>query len=201
LSSDSKNTVVIISGRDKATLEKWLGHLNVAFVAEHGGFIKQKGKDWQCTQPSISDWKDTIRPILELYSDRTPASFVEEKSFSLVWHYRRADPGLANIRTQELKGALLNLTENLGVGVFEGNKILEVKNHGINKGRASELWISEQSWDFLLAAGDDYTDEEMFAILPNEAYSIKVGIHVSKARFNVDTVEKIRLLLKEITGA
>jgi trehalose 6-phosphate synthase/phosphatase len=200
LSSDSKNTVVIISGRDRTTLEKWLGHLNVAFVAEHGGFIKQKGKDWHCTQPSISDWKDTIRPILELYSDRTPGSFIEEKSFSLVWHYRKADPGLANIRTQELKGALLNLTENLGVGVFEGNKILEVKNHDINKGRASEFWISEQSWDFLLAAGDDYTDEEMFAILPNEAYSIKVGINVSKARFNVDTVQKIRLLLKEITG-
>jgi trehalose 6-phosphate synthase/phosphatase len=200
LSSSSNNTIVIISGRDKETLVKWLGNLNVALVAEHGAWVRRKGKDWECTQPYMSDWKDTIKPILELYSDRTPGSFVEDKHFSLVWHYRRADPEQAYIRTQELRGALLNLTENLGVGVFEGNKILEVKNHNINKGRASELWISQKKWDFLLAAGDDYTDEEMFAVMPNDAYSIKVGRNISKARFNVDTVQEIRLLLKELTG-
>ena len=53
---------------------------------------------------------------------------------------------------------------------------------------------------FLLAAGDDYTDEEMFGVLPEKAYSIKVGLSISKARFNVDTVDEIRSLLKQLTG-
>jgi len=198
LSGDFKNSVVLISGRDKITLDKWFGHIEAALVAEHGAWIKQKGRKWQCIESSEVVWKDTIRPILELYSDRTAGSMVEEKDFSLVWHYRRADPELAYVRRHELRDALLNLTENLDVGVFEGSKILEVKSLGVNKGRAAELWIAKQKWDFLLAAGDDYTDEEMFSVLPSGAYSIKVGFSASKARFNVDSVREIRLLLRKL---
>jgi len=200
LSSDTKNHVVVTSGRDKATLTKWLGNANITLIAEHGAWTKQKGRDWQCVEPLKNDWKDTIRPVLELYADRTPGSFVEEKDFSLVWHYRKAIAELAYVRTQELKGTLLNLTANLNVGVFEGSKILEIRNLGLNKGRATEFWLAKKNWDFIIAAGDDYTDEEMFAVLPKEAYSIKVGFSISKARFNVDTVHEIRLLLKELAG-
>jgi trehalose 6-phosphate synthase/phosphatase len=96
--------------------------------------------------------------------------------------------------------ALMNLTENLDVGVFEGNKILEVKSHVVNKGRATEHWLAEGDWDFILAAGDDYTDEEMFSALPEKAYSVKVGFAASKASFNVDGVEDIRMLLKRLIG-
>ena len=200
LSGDPKNDVVIISGRDKATLTKWLGSLNVTLIAEHGAWVKEKSKNWQCTEPSSNDWKDVIRPILELYADRTPGSLVEEKDFSMVWHCRRADPELAYVRTQELKDHLTSLTANLDVGVFEGSKILEVRHLGINKGRTAELWLAKQTWDFIIVAGDDYTDEEMFAVLPEKAYSIKVGTGISKARFNVDSVDEIRLLLQELIG-
>ena len=88
---------------------------------------------------------------------------------------------LAYVRGQELRMALVNLTENLDVGVFEGNKILEIKNQGVNKGRAAEHWLDGQAWDFVLAAGDDYTDEEMFSTLSDDAYSIKVGFTASSA--------------------
>ncbi|MHC4692280.1 MAG: bifunctional alpha,alpha-trehalose-phosphate synthase (UDP-forming)/trehalose-phosphatase [Planctomycetota bacterium] len=200
LSQNPKNTVVIITGRDKTTLEDWLGNLGAALVAEHGGWIRREDRKWQSVQSFEVKWKDTIRPILELYSDRTPGSMVEEKDFSLVWHYRMADPELAYLRVQELKSALIHLTENLDIGVFEGSKILEVKSMVVTKGRAAEIWISEKKWDFILAAGDDYTDEEMFVSLPEHAYSIKVGLAASKARFNVDSVKEIRMLLKNLTG-
>ncbi len=200
LSEKPENKVVIISGRDKVTLEDWLGNLGAALVAEHGGWIRRDDREWQSVQPFEVKWKETIRPILELYADRTPGSIVEEKNFSLVWHYRRADPELAYLRVQELKSALLNLTENLDIGVFEGSKILEVKSMVVTKGRAAETWIAQKKWDFILAAGDDYTDEEMFGSLPEDAYSIKVGFAASKARFNIDSVKEIRSLLKKLTG-
>jgi len=200
LSGDQRNTVVIISGRDKTTLEEWLGHIGTSLVAEHGGWIRNECRKWNTPVPFDMSWKKSIRPILEIYSDRTPGSNVEEKDFSLVWHYRRADPELAYVRGQELKMALMHMTENLDVGVFEGNKILEVKSHVVNKGWATEHWLAEGNWDFILAAGDDYTDEEMFNVLPERVYSIKVGVAASKASFNVDNVEDIRALLKRITG-
>jgi trehalose 6-phosphate synthase/phosphatase len=198
LTVDPRNDVVIISGRDKTTLNYWLGGLNASLIAEHGAWTKEKDSEWQVIEPLRNDWKDTIRPILELYTDRTPGSSIEEKDYSLVWHFRRSDPELAYLRNQELRDAVLNLTANLDIGVFEGSKILEVKNIGISKGQAAELWLARQNWDFVFAAGDDYTDEDLFAVLPADAYSIKVGYSISKARFNLDSVHELRLLLEEL---
>jgi len=201
LSADKKNTVVVVSGRDKKTLGEWLGSRNIRLIAEHGAWMQQGDGRWEHLDPTkMTDWKREIKPILELYSDRTPGSLVEEKDFSLVWHYRRAEPELGYVRTQELRGAVLDLTANLDVGVFEGSKILEIRQLGINKGRAVERWLEKDQWDFIMAAGDDYTDEEMFAVMPQDAYSIKVGIGISKARFNVDTVLEFRKLLEELVG-
>ncbi len=201
LSSDPKNSVVVVSGRDKHTLGNWLSDLDIRLVAEHGAWIKQTDGQWKHVDPTITtEWKNVIRPILELYSDRTPGSLVEEKDFSLVWHYRRAEPDLGYVRTQELRVAISDLTSNLDVGVFEGSKILEIRQLGINKGRAAERWLEKEKWDFILTAGDDYTDEEMFAVMPQEAFSIKVGIGISKARFNVDTVVDFRTLLEGLLG-
>ncbi len=198
LAADPKNEVVIISGRDKTTLSHWLGNLNASLIAEHGAWIKEKADNWRVIEPLRNDWKQTIRPILELYTDRTPGSSVEEKDFSLVWHFRKSDPELAYLRIQELKDAIVSLTANLDIGVFEGSKILEVKNIGINKGHAAKLWLSSQKWNFILAAGDDYTDEDLFAVLHESAYSIRVGYGISKARFNLDSVDELRTLLEKL---
>lgn len=198
LSREPRNEIVIISGRDKRTLEKWLSHLNVGLVAEHGVWIKEKRGGWNMIEPLRNEWKEKIRPILELYVDRTPGSFIEEKDFSLAFHYRKADPELSSVRTRELKDALLHLTANLNLDVFEGNKVIEIKNAGVDKGRAALHWVSKKKWDFILAIGDDLTDEDVFTILPESAYSIKIGSGPSKANFILDSVMDVRLLLKEL---
>jgi len=200
LAEAPKNEVVIISGRDKETLEKWFGGLNVGLVAEHGVWIKEKKEEkYEMLEPLRDDWKEEIRSILELYVDRTPGSFIEEKEFSLVWHYRKADPELASMRARELKDALLHLVANLNLGVLEGSKVMEIKSAGINKGMITLHWLSKEKWDFILAIGDDWTDEDIFAVLPEAAYSIKVGLGPSQARFNLDSVTDVRFLLEELT--
>ncbi len=201
LSGPPENEVVIISGRDKDTLEKWMGKLPLSIVAEHGGWIKTRDKDWHPAHSLRQEWKDLLRPIMELFADRTPGSSVEEKDFALVWHCRRSEPEQAKIRMHELRNALTNMTENLDIGVFEGSKILEVKKLWINKGAAAELWLENRSWDFIFAAGDDYTDEDLFSALPEESYSIKVGNGMSKARYYVDSVGDIREVLTRLAEA
>jgi trehalose 6-phosphate synthase/phosphatase len=196
LGENPKTEVVIISGRDKETLDKWFGNRNLGLVAEHGVWIKDRGKPWETIEPLRDDWKEQMNPILEWYEDRTPGSFIEEKDFSLAWHYRKADPQLASIRARELKDELLQLTANLNLGILEGSKVIEIKSVGINKGRAALHWLSRGGWDFILAIGDDWTDEDVFAVLPESAYSIKVGLSPSKASFNLDSVWEVRSLIE-----
>lgn len=198
LSRDENNRIYIVSGRDKYTLEKWFADIPVGLVAEHGAWIKEKGENWGLTEPIVNEWKDEIRPILERYVERTPGSFIEEKDYSLAWHYRKSDPVLASIRALELKDAILYFTSNLAIGVLEGNKVIEVKNAGINKGLVALRFISRNPFDFILAAGDDQTDEDIFHVLPENAYSIKVGAGPSKARFSVYSVKEIRSLIKKM---
>jgi len=199
LAHNVKNEIVIISGRDRETLDKWFGHLDIGLVAEHGVWIKERSKKWETIEPLENDWKKEILPVLEVYVDRTPGSFIEEKEFSLVWHYRNCDAELAAVRAKELKDVLLNLTANLNIGVMEGNKVIEIKNTNINKGRAALKWISKKQWDFILAIGDDLTDEDIFAVLPDTQYSIKVGLGSSRAKFYMESVDKVKALLKSIS--
>lgn len=198
LAANPRNEVVLLSGRDKDTMEKWFGTPNLGLVAGHGVWIKEK--DWEMIEPLTDDWKEEIRPILELYMDRTPGSFIEEKGFSLVWHYRRADSSLGTTRVRELTDELVNLTANLNLQILEGSKVVEVKNSGINKGRAALRWIAREEWGFILAIGDDRTDEDMFGVVPEWAYSLKVGLSSSLARFNLKWQGDVLLLLKELVA-
>ncbi|OIP26258.1 MAG: bifunctional alpha,alpha-trehalose-phosphate synthase (UDP-forming)/trehalose-phosphatase [Dehalococcoidia bacterium CG2_30_46_19] len=198
LSVDEKNEIILISGRDRNTLQSWFGMLNIAMIAEHGAWIKEKGGDWRMIKPLRNDWKPQILSVLEIHADRLPGSFVEEKEFSLVFHYRKADPELASIRTKELTGYLINFTANIDVQVLQGSKIVEIRNSGVNKGAAALHWISKNDFDFILAIGDDWTDEDLFRILPETAYSIKVGITQSHAKYNLHNHMEVRELLSAL---
>ncbi len=189
--------VVIVSGRDKDTLERWFGKLDVGLIGEHGVWIKDKGEDWREIMPLENEWKASIRPILEYYVDRTPGSFIEEKPFSLVWHYRNVQKELAVTRVGELKSVLANLAANLGVEMLDGNKVVEFKNIGVNKGRAALHFINKKKWGFMLAAGDDVTDEDLFSVLPDYAYSIKVRRGISVAKYDVESYVQVRNLLEK----
>jgi trehalose 6-phosphate synthase/phosphatase len=190
--------VVLISGRDKDTLESWFGSLDVGLVAEHGVWIKEKDGEWETIETLTSSWKEEVHPILESWVDRTPGSFIEEKEFSLVWHYRKANPRLGELRARELMNNLSNTIASLNLQVLEGSKVVEVKNTDINKGRTASRWISREKWDFILALGDDWTDEDTFKALPSTAWSIKVGFGASAARFSLSSPSKVTSLLRKM---
>ncbi len=198
LAHNDKNNVVLISGRRRPTLEMWFNNLDVGLIAEHGAWLRKSGEEWETIEPLKSGWKKKIKPLLEFYVDRTPNTFIEEKEFALVWHYRKAAPELAMVRVRELKDNLLQLITHLKLGVLEGSKVIEIKKADINKGKAALRWISRKKWDFILGIGDDWTDEDLFQALPDSAYSIKVGLGYSEAKFTIESYKDVRILLKEM---
>ena len=194
------NEIVLISGRDRGAFTEWFGKKNYSLIAEHGVWKKSPGSEWKLIEKMNKEWKELIRPVIEFYVDRTPGSFLEEKNYSLVWHFRKCDPDLGNIRAIELKDELTSLIANNNLEILEGNKVIEVKNSGINKGRAASQKISRDDYEFILGIGDDWTDEYLFEELPGSAYTIKVGMLNTKAKYNVDTFNDVRNLLKKLAG-
>jgi trehalose 6-phosphate synthase/phosphatase len=83
------------------------------------------------------------------------------------------------------------------VEILSGARIIEVRQHGVNKGRAFEHVDSLHGpFDFVLATGDDRTDEDIFALLPVDAYSVKIGGGQSGARAAVGSPGSVRRLLR-----
>jgi trehalose 6-phosphate synthase/phosphatase len=192
-----KTDLVLISGRDQATFQRWFGDKPYTLVTDHGVWIREN-KEWKTIERLKTDWMQHIRPILETFVDRTPGTFIETKNYSLAWHYRTADPELAKIRTMELNTVLTSLVANNGLSILQGNKVIEIKSSNVNKGRVVSRLLTEKNYDFVTIIGDDWTDEYMFEEAPDWAYTIKVGFTKTKARFQIKDPEHVRELLEKM---
>lgn len=200
LSADPANRVVIISGRDKDFLERQFSNVNVTLVAEHGYYMRKYGGNWKVTDNSDMQWKSYVLPILSEYVNRCNGTFIEEKAGSLAWHYRNTDIDFAQLRLNELRDDLAEMIRyKTDLEVIEGHKVLEVKSGNYNKGSAALNLIRNQHFDFILAAGDDKTDETLFRSLPESAYTVRVGLSPSIAKYNVPDLSLLLKLLKKLS--
>lgn len=199
LAKDSRNTVVIVSGRDRNILEKWFGDIeNLYLVASHGlWFYEPDQKQWDMTVSLDNKWIDSIRPILESYTDRMPRSFIEDKEYSLAWHYRQCDPDMVCLKLREVKETLVSMTESTTLMLQEGNKVLEIKDSRFNKGFLASIIIHKKDFNFVFGAGDDFTDEDLFSILPEDAFSIKIGNGNTSAKYRLESWRAMRPIIKK----
>jgi len=178
------STVAVCSGRDRETLDGWLGNLPVLLAAEHGAFYKEEGV-WHSVTQKFPVWTQEILDVLERTTSQTPGSRVEKKQTALVWHYRNSDAWLADLREKQLINALMPLCARMDLHIMRGNKVVEIKCSNQNKGTEVRRLVSKDQYDFILAAGDDVTDEDMFSVLPPDAVTIRVGDFSQTARYSV----------------
>ncbi|MBT0810819.1 bifunctional alpha,alpha-trehalose-phosphate synthase (UDP-forming)/trehalose-phosphatase [Litoribacter ruber] len=197
----SKNSeIVIVSGRDKATLEKWLDGTPVHIMAEHGVYWKhQDSKKWITKVDLVNDWKAAFRKEMDEFVERTPGTFVEEKEHSLVWHYRKVESGLGNLRKRELFSHLKYVARGHQLQVLEGNRALEIKKPDISKSKATLEFLENKSYDFILVIGDNWTDEETFKKLSPSAVTIRVGYTYTRAKYNLQNHFQVREFLKGLS--
>ena len=206
LSADSQNLTALISGRSRSDLERWFGDVEgLCLVAEHGATIRNSGcAEWNPLRPiSSREWMQGVRPVLEHFVNRTPGSFIEEKEYALVWHYRMSAPEFGEWLARELVAMLEGMLAETELRAIRGRKIVEVKPLWIHKGAAAERLAGACGpGSFQFAVGDDRTDEDTFEVLPGSAWTVHVGMERSRARFFVsDTDEVISLLGRFVTGS
>jgi len=198
LAAVEENDVYIISGRNSTWLQEHFNDLPVNLIAEHGARYKWKDSAWKTDLQTHNEWKDGVHHLMEMFVRRCPGSFVEEKEFSMVWHYRNANMEQGKLRALELMSELNEFIHNRHLQVLMGAKIVEVRQSGINKGAFIKKIIAAKSYDFLFAVGDDRTDEDMFKVLLQkpEAFTIKVGSEASYAQYNLYSPQMVVSLLE-----
>ena len=198
LSSDTKNRLVIISGRPHHSLDSWLGNLPVNLVAEHGAFNKI-GAVWQANGSHVTDWQTHVSPVMEQAANASPGMFVERKITALVLHHRNAANRPSALKaTKQAKLAIESLAPQFDLKVTYADEALEVRPTNISKGKNALTWLQGADYDFVLAAGDSVTDEDMFGLLPKSAYTIKIGKGKTSARYRIASPTDFVSFLKSL---
>jgi len=192
--------IIIITGRECKDIDRMIGHLSIDIIAEHGAYIKENGI-WNSKVDDKCSWKKSHIPLLNRFSVMCPGSFVEEKQFSLAWHYRKCKSESAYKYSRELIGLLVRLKNDCNLKVIDGNKVVEIMPEKIGKGEAVKRILEKNKYDYILSIGDDRTDEEMFGFLSDISYAftIKVGNGNTVAKYRVKNEKSVIKLLEQLS--
>ncbi len=176
--------VTIISGRTADDLERFLGDSPFGLIGEHGAALRRPGShEWEQLDRNIDySWKTELLRVLRLYERSTPGSFIEVKRTSLVWHYRRSDPEFGEFKAKHLTDELAMITANEPLHIRHGKKIVEISPTEVNKGAAVTRVAESGSYNIILVAGDDQTDQSMYRLSLPQLISINVGDEANGAR-------------------
>ena len=195
--------VHIVSGRRRDPLERWLGDLPIGLHAEHGYWSRMApGKPWTAMPDVDVSWKAAVRRILDEATSATPGALVEEKTATLAWHWRMAEPELGSQRAEALWARLERETRGGGAELLRGDKVIEVRPRGVSKATVLDRVRAalELPRVTVAAMGDDWTDEECFRALPPEAIAIGVGYRATIAAYRVASPRGARALLAGIVA-
>jgi len=192
--------VHIVSGRGRANLERWFGSLPLGLHAEHGLWSRPLGATEWTGGPTVDmTWRTAVAPILEDFTVRTPGSLVEEKEGSLAWHYRACDSEFGQRQALELHAHLTERLSNLPVQVLPGDRVIEIRPHGTNKGTVVGAVRAAAPPDTLVVAiGDDHTDDDMFRAIGDDGIAIQVGGRGNCAAIYVTDVVAVRAFLQSL---
>lgn len=191
--------VIIITGRRYKEIDKFLGHLPIDIIAEHGAMLKENGV-WVKQANDSAFWMKLFIPLIKEITATCPESFIEVKDFSITWHYRKTDQKLGYTHSRKLISYLETLIDLYNLKVLDGNKVLEIMSKEIGKGKASEMIIDQNDYDYILSIGDDMTDEEMFKVFLNNpnASTVKVGNSPTYAKQKLENVDSVIKLLEKL---
>jgi trehalose 6-phosphate synthase/phosphatase len=200
LNNKIQTKIYIISGRSHSDIDKLLDLLPIDIIAEHGAMIKENGV-WRKQLANNDLWMKTIIPVLNRITSACSRSFVEEKIFSLAWHYRNADTRQGYIYSRELISIIEKIVHSYNLKIIDGNKVVEIITAEIGKGKAVKKLLEKDYYDFILCIGDDTTDEEMFEFLLDNprAFTIKVGRGDTLAKSKLSSIDDVAYLLKHLT--
>eukprot|EP00927_Polykrikos_kofoidii_P027259 TRINITY_DN24052_c0_g2_i1.p1 TRINITY_DN24052_c0_g2~~TRINITY_DN24052_c0_g2_i1.p1 ORF type:complete len:1132 (-),score=194.61 TRINITY_DN24052_c0_g2_i1:65-3460(-) len=172
LLSDSYNTIVLVSGRDREVLEEWFGDMDRIGLCAEGGFYYKlpiaTGGTWHCLADNPDyTWKTYAWQTMKQFAKRTQGAFIEDRGSAITWTYCEGNQHFGSLQAKELSSHLQELLFGFDVDVCESKGYVEVKLRGIDKGVVVSKCLAKIAAnfgdaDFVLCIGGDRSDEDMF---------------------------------------
>jgi trehalose 6-phosphate synthase/phosphatase len=191
--------VIIITGRTQEDIDRLVGHLPLNIVAEHGAMIRENNQ-WRALLDEDTSWKNMVFPIISRFTVISPNSFLEEKNFSLAWHYRNVESDIGKANSRALIRELEKVAPLYGLKILDGKKVVEIVSRNTSKGLMVKYLTSGKNFDFIIALGDDITDEDMFSVLANDknAFTLKIGPGNTSAKYTLKDIGEALFLLEQL---
>jgi trehalose-phosphatase len=183
--------VAVISGRalrDLAALSRLPEEIHL--VGSHGtefdvGFADDLSAEQR-------ERRDRVLEVLNDLARRDHGFVIEPKPAGVAFHYRKADPEIAAGAVQEV---LLGPGKWEGVHIKSGKMVVELSVLDLNKGDALDRLRTDVSAEAVIFAGDDVTDEDVFARLAGPDLGMKVGGGPTLARARLDDTQAVGQML------
>lgn len=198
LVEDTRNTIYVMSGRTPQELERLFRLVpNLGLIAENGCFVRIAGQtSWTelADREKVVNFKDSVKTILQYYLERTPGSEIEERSCSLIFHYKNAeDFERAQRQASDWTGHINESCEEQRVHATQLETCVVAEPIDWTKENAAgkiyhDLTAEKGSPDFLMVVGDGREDEKVFkwANCLNKDGSVKDAVTVSLGNRNTE---------------
>lgn len=187
--------IAFVSGRTLENLDHIFAPLQLTTIACHGStFRDPAGKVLRSTPLT-----DGLKRWLVAIGKVDPGITIEDKDYSLAFHYRRV-PHAEGPLLDAIHEHIDELRE-LGLNILRGKCVVEIKPKGINKGAALRRLMNFRPFAGRVPvfAGDDRTDEDVFAILPQfGGTGISVGHVMAGAEYMVQQPRDVRRWLAHL---
>ncbi|MGH2398581.1 MAG: trehalose-phosphatase, partial [bacterium] len=202
----SKALVAVVSGRGLEDIRRRVGIEGIIYAGNHG--LEIAGPRWTWTHPQAQDARPLVAEACARLGERLgaiPGVIIENKQFTATVHYRLTPhPYVETVRK-----AVYEEADRSGgtLAVRQGKKVFELHPYvAWDKGRAVQ-WILERVFGArgaedagIIYIGDDRTDEDAFAALPEHALTVKVGANPAStaARYAARDVAEVGEFLQQL---
>jgi trehalose 6-phosphate phosphatase len=190
-------TLAIVSGRSLADVRARVGIEEIIYIGNHG--LEIESESIRFREPQAEALRRELRSLalqLKLALCDTEGLEVEDKGLTLSVHFRRV---AEEMRDWVRNVTCSSVTRSRSFQCREGKLVLEVfPRLDWNKGRAVK-WIAREVLPFSalrIYAGDDVTDEDVFAAI-SEGITIRVGdLSGTAARYSLADVASVGVFLQ-----
>lgn len=198
LATGSSAVVAMISGRELGDLRRRAMVSGAIYVGNHGLEIEADG--WRWVHPEAASRQETLRRLCDVISAELQGLAgvqVEYKRLTATVHYRGVQVADQPAVRQRVRSTVA--ASGTGFLVRPGRCSLEIRpDVDWNKGHAVQLLAARLRIPerFVFYFGDDHTDEDAFAALP-QGITVRVGEALgSRARYRVRDPSEVHSFLE-----